>query len=236
MDSNIHVIFAFWGFFISFTKNFLPNLFICLLLLVVYVTEIAVFRNMFIQGTEYSKLQKKNSQGFPGGSAVKNPPTNAGDINIGSISWLVRSPGGGNGNLPWYSCLGSPMDREAGHYSPMGSRRVGHNLATKQQQQNSFLNVFLKSLCIKILHAQIHWNHPFPLQRFSCCQTQMLFSTCYSILIIIWHCYTLFFLKGFFSSGFPGITPPWFSSFHTHHTSGVGVNSMITFLLLLFKK
>ena len=117
--------------------------------------EIAVFRNMFIQGTEYSKLQKKNFQGFPGVSAVKNPPTNAGDVNIGSISWLGRSPGGGNGNLPWYSCLGSPMDREVGHYSPMGSQRVGHNLATKQQQ-NSFLNVSLKPLCIRILHAQIH--------------------------------------------------------------------------------
>ena len=126
------------------------------------------------------------------------------------------------------------MGREGSHYSPMGSQRVGHNLVTKQQQ-NSFLNVFLKSLCIRILHAQIHWNHRFQLQRFSCCQTQMLFSTCYSIFIIIWHCYTLFFLKGFFSL-FPGITPPWFSSFHTHHSfSRVRVNSMITFLLLLFK-
>ena len=216
MDSSIHVIFAFWGFFISFTKNFLPNLFICLLLLVVYVTEIAVFRNMFIQGTEYSKLQKKNFQGFPGVSAVKNPPTNAGDINIGSISWLGRSPGGGNGNLPWYSCLGSPMDREVGHYSPMGSQRVGHNLATKQQQ-NSFLNVSLKPLCIRILHAQIHWNHPFQLQRFSCCQTQMLFSTCYLILIIIWHSYTLFFLKVFFFSWFPGSHLPG-SPLFTHIT------------------
>ena len=86
---------------------------------------------MFIQGTEYSKLQKNNFQGFPGGSAVKNPPTNAGDVNIGSISWLGRSPGAGDGNLPWYSCLGSPMGREGGHCSPMGSQRVGHKLATK---------------------------------------------------------------------------------------------------------
>ena len=237
MDSNIHVVFAFWGFFISVTKNFLSNLFICLLLFVVYVTRIAVFRNMLIQGTEYAKLQKRNFQGFPGGSAVKNPPTNAGDIDIGSISWSGRSPGGRNGNLPWYSCLGSPMDREAGHYSPMGSQRVGHNLATKQQEQNSFLNAFLKSVCIRILCAQIHWNHPFELQRFSCCQIQMLFSTYYSILII-WHCFTLFFLKGFFS-WFPGITAPWFFPFHTYHSfSGVGVNNIIAFLLLLllFKK
>ena len=29
----------------------------------------------------------------------------------GSIPGLGRSPGGGNGNLPQYSCLGNPMDR-----------------------------------------------------------------------------------------------------------------------------
>ena len=100
--------------------------------------------------------KKRNFQGFLGGSAIKNPPTNAGDIDIGSISWSGRSPGGRNGNLSWYSCLRSPMDREAGHYSPMGSQRVGHNLATKQQEQNSFLNAFLKSVCIRILYTQSH--------------------------------------------------------------------------------
>ena len=35
--------------------------------------------------------------GFPGGSGVKNPPANAGDI--GSMPGWVRSPGEGNGNL-----------------------------------------------------------------------------------------------------------------------------------------
>ena len=34
--------------------------------------------------------------GFPGGSVVKNPPANPGDV--GSISGSVRSPGGGHGN------------------------------------------------------------------------------------------------------------------------------------------
>ena len=46
---------------------------------------------------------------FPGGSVVKNPPTSAGDV--GSIPGPGRSPGGGNGNLLQYSCLGNPMDR-----------------------------------------------------------------------------------------------------------------------------
>ena len=43
---------------------------------------------------------------------VKNLPTNAGDIrDAGLIPGLGRSPGGGNGNLLQYSCLGNPMDR-----------------------------------------------------------------------------------------------------------------------------
>ena len=37
---------------------------------------------------------------------VKNPPANAGDIrDVGSIPGSGRSPGGGNGNPPQYSCL-----------------------------------------------------------------------------------------------------------------------------------
>ena len=42
--------------------------------------------------------------GFPGGSVVKNPPANAGDVGSG------RSPGGGNGNLFQCSCLENSMD------------------------------------------------------------------------------------------------------------------------------
>ena len=49
--------------------------------------------------------------GFPGGSVVKNPPANAGDV--GLIPGLGRSPGKGNGNPLQYSCLENPMDRRA---------------------------------------------------------------------------------------------------------------------------
>ena len=49
--------------------------------------------------------------GFPDGSGVRNPPANAGDV--GSISGSGRSPGGGNGNLLQYPCLGNSMDRGA---------------------------------------------------------------------------------------------------------------------------
>ena len=45
---------------------------------------------------------------------VKNLPASVGDIrDIGSISGLGRSPGGGHGNPLQYSCLGNPMDRGA---------------------------------------------------------------------------------------------------------------------------
>ena len=50
-------------------------------------------------------------QGFPGSSVVKSPPAYRGDT--GSIPGLQRSPGGGNGNPLWYSCLENFMDRRA---------------------------------------------------------------------------------------------------------------------------
>ena len=42
---------------------------------------------------------------------VKNPPANARDT--GLIPWWGRSPGGGHGNPPQYSCLENSMDRGA---------------------------------------------------------------------------------------------------------------------------
>ena len=45
---------------------------------------------------------------------VRNPPANVGDIrDVGSITGLGRSPGGGRGNPLQHSCLGNPMDRGA---------------------------------------------------------------------------------------------------------------------------
>ena len=60
----------------------------------------------------FSIKKKKRSiiaLGFPGGSMVKNPPANAGDM--GSIPGLGRSLREENGNSLHYSCLGNPMDR-----------------------------------------------------------------------------------------------------------------------------
>ena len=49
--------------------------------------------------------------GFPGGSAVKNPPANARDVS--SIPMLARSPGEGRGSPLQYSYLVNAVDREA---------------------------------------------------------------------------------------------------------------------------
>ena len=48
---------------------------------------------------------------FSAGSAVKNLPTNAGDMSL--IPGLGRFSGEGNGNPLQYSCLANPIDRGA---------------------------------------------------------------------------------------------------------------------------
>ena len=63
--------------------------------------------------------------GFPGGSAVENPPAYAGDT--GLIPSSGRSPGGGNAHPLQYSCLENPMDRGAWRATAMGSQRVRHD-------------------------------------------------------------------------------------------------------------
>ena len=51
---------------------------------------------------------------FPGGSVVKNPPSNAGATgDVGLIPGLGRSPERGTSNLLQYSCLRNPMNRGA---------------------------------------------------------------------------------------------------------------------------
>ena len=77
----------------------------------------------------------QESVGFPGGSVVKNLPDNAGDAC--SIPGSGRSLGDvpGNGNPLQYSCLGNSSWSEEPvtlWATVQGSKRVGHNLATKQ--------------------------------------------------------------------------------------------------------
>ena len=81
--------------------------------------------------------------GFPGGSVVKNMPSNARDA--GSIPGLGRCPGEGNGNPLQYSCLGNPIDRGAWQVTVHGvakesdmTEQVNNN---NNVEMNSFGNV-----------------------------------------------------------------------------------------------
>ena len=66
---------------------------------------------------------------FPGGSVVKNPPVNAGDV--GLIPGLGGSLGGRNVNLLQHSC----RDSGAWWATVHGVTRVRLDLATKQTLQ-----------------------------------------------------------------------------------------------------
>ena len=46
-----------------------------------------------------------------------------------------RGDGEGNDNPLLYPCLGNPMDKGAWWATDQGHKRVGHELATKQEQQ-----------------------------------------------------------------------------------------------------
>ena len=93
---------------------------------------------------------------------VKNPPANAGDIrDLGLIPRLGRSPGGGNGNPFWYSCLENPMDRGVW-------RAVVHGVAESDMTQthtqtHTYTHTSLYSNLIFYEHLEhiyiIHWKN-----------------------------------------------------------------------------
>ena len=68
-----------------------------------------------LKHSQYEKKKKSSyawTQGFPGGSVVKNLPASAGDT--GDVDQIPESgelPGEGSGNPLQYSCLENPMDR-----------------------------------------------------------------------------------------------------------------------------
>ena len=62
---------------------------------------------------------------FPGGSAVKNLPANAGDV--GLIPGLGRFPGEGNGYPLHILAWRILWAEEPGGLQSMGSQRVGHD-------------------------------------------------------------------------------------------------------------
>ena len=77
--------------------------------------------------------------GLPRWLSGKESAYNVGDT--GSIPGSGRSPGGRNGNPLYYSCLEDPMDRRGCRLQPIGSQRVGHNLAQKHTYAHVYLNI-----------------------------------------------------------------------------------------------
>ena len=68
--------------------------------------------------------------GFPGGTAVKSPPANAGStrvVVVGSVPGSERSPGVGNGNPSSILAWKTPWTEKPGGLQSMGLQRVGHN-------------------------------------------------------------------------------------------------------------
>ena len=69
----------------------------------------------------YLYLSTKKEKVFSGGSVVKNPTANAGDVgDAGLIPGLGRYPGGGNDNQLQYSCLENPWTEEPNGLKYMG--------------------------------------------------------------------------------------------------------------------
>ena len=63
--------------------------------------------------------------GFPGASAVKNPPAKAGDTGeVGAVPGSGGSAGGGNGNPLQYSRLENSMDRGARRATVPGVAKI----------------------------------------------------------------------------------------------------------------
>ena len=74
-----------------------------------------------IYKVKQNKARYAYTWGFPGGSHGKEFACNVGDP--GLLPGLGRSPGEGNGNPFWYSCLENPMYRGAWRAtSPWGHR------------------------------------------------------------------------------------------------------------------
>ena len=64
------------------------------------------------------------TEGFPGGSEVKNLPSNAGDTgDVSSIPERGRSHGAGNGKPHQYSCPGNQKTEESGKLQSIGHKQ-----------------------------------------------------------------------------------------------------------------
>ena len=89
---------------------------------------------------------------FPGCSAGKNQSANAGDTGeAGLIPGSGGSPGGGNGNLLQYSCLGNPMGRGAWW-------AIVHGVTKSQTGLNDWAHTHTVLLSMSPFHRWRNWS------------------------------------------------------------------------------
>ena len=92
------------------------------------------------------------TSGFPDGSDGKDSAYNVRDQD--SIPGLERSPQEENGNPLQYSCWKIPWMEEPGGLQSVGSQRVRHDLAAKQQQScNTHKRVSSLSKCFRFFNC-----------------------------------------------------------------------------------
>ena len=90
--------------------------------------------------TEWLHFHLDHLWGLPWWLLGKECTCNAGDTrDTGSILESGRSPGEGSGTPLQFSCLENPMAEEPGGLQSRGHKRVGHDLATKQQHLDYLL-------------------------------------------------------------------------------------------------
>ena len=81
--------------------------------------------------------------GLLGGSVGKESACNAGDTSL--TPGLGRSPGGGQGNPVWYSCLENPVDRGAWRATAHGvtESNTTERLSTYGQKMSALFSRYL---------------------------------------------------------------------------------------------
>ena len=89
--------------------------------------------------------------GLPWWLSGKEPICQAGDV--GSIPVSERSPGGGNGNPPRYSCLENTMDREAWWATV-------HEVTTQLRQLNTRRHTHI----LPSAKQYVYWSPSLPLK------------------------------------------------------------------------
>ena len=78
--------------------------------------------------------------GFLGGSVLKKPPANLGDV--GSIPGLGRSSGEGNGDPLQCTCLGNPVDRGPRAHKETQRNNNKHDIYKRVVKDREFLYIF----------------------------------------------------------------------------------------------